>query len=250
MLNALFKGPSAYVPRTGWAAWSVVPAALGIILLAVLAMLAVALALRSIAGVTLSSSETGVGVPLLFAVWQAFVIVLTLAAAKYHSADLSEVLALRPPAQGWRVLPLALVPLFLVSGAWAGVLMLLKPDAMLHDLRPFQQLLHGEAFWLVLFVIGVGAPLSEELLFRGFLFPGLAQSKLGLVGAGVLTSFLWMLLHFGYSIYGLAEVMAIGLYFAWLLVRTGSLWVTMFCHAVYNSAMALGLHFMTLPPGG
>jgi membrane protease YdiL (CAAX protease family) len=87
-------------------------------------------------------------------------------------------------------------------------------------------------------------------LFRGFLFPGLAQSKLGLVGAGILTSFLWMLLHFGYSIYGLAEVMAIGLYFAWLLVRTGSLWVTMFCHAVYNSAMALGLHFMTLPPGG
>ena len=42
---------------------------------------------------------------------------------------------------------------------------------------------------------------------------------------------------------------AIGLYFSWLLVRTGSLWVTMFCHGVYNTAMALGLYFMTLPPG-
>ena len=75
----------------------------------------------------------------------------------------------------------------------------------MHDLRPFKDMLHSDAFWLMLTVIGIGAPLSEELLFRGFLFSGLAKSKLGLLGAGVLTSLLWTLLHLGYSIFGLTS---------------------------------------------
>jgi membrane protease YdiL (CAAX protease family) len=131
---------------------------------------------------------------------------------------------------------------------WTSLLTLLNPEAVLHDLRPFQELLHGNTFWLMLLVIGVGAPLSEEMLFRGFMFSGLAKAKLGVGGAAVLTSVLWTLMHFGYSIFGLIEVLSIGFYFSWLLVRTGSLWVTMFCHGVYNTVMALGLYFVTLPP--
>jgi membrane protease YdiL (CAAX protease family) len=56
------------------------------------------------------------------------------------------------------------------------------------------------------------------------------------------------MLHAGYSLVGLLEVLSIGFYFAWLLVRTGSLWTTIFCHAVYNTVMAVGLYFVTLPP--
>jgi membrane protease YdiL (CAAX protease family) len=96
-------------------------------------------------------------------------------------------------------------------------------------------------------VIGVGAPLSEELLFRGFLFSGLAKSRLGLIGTGLLTAVLWAALHFGYSIFGLLEVLFIGLYFSWLLVRTGSVWVTIFCHAVYNTIIGVALYFIELP---
>ncbi len=249
MLDALLKGPPAYVARTGWPAWAVIPAAFGIIGLALLATMAVAFGIRGVTGTAVSFSETGIGVPLLFGIWQVCVILLTLAAARLYASDRAQVLALRPPAQGWRVLPLALVPLFLVTTAWTGTIMLVKPDAVLHDLRPFQQFLHGDAFWLMLLIIGIGAPLSEEILFRGFLFPGLAKSRLGLLGAGILTSLLWTMLHVGYSIFGLLEVLAIGFYFAWLLVRTGSLWVTIFCHGVYNSVMAIGLYFVTLPIG-
>ncbi len=110
---------------------------------------------------------------------------------------------------------------------------------MCGDLRLFRDLLQARA-GLALLAIGIGAPLSEELLFRGFLFSGLAKSRLGLVGAAVLTALLWTSLHHGYSIFGLIEVLAIGLYFSWLLVRTGSLWVTMFCHAVYNTVIGIG----------
>ncbi|MDP1907023.1 MAG: CPBP family intramembrane metalloprotease, partial [Hyphomicrobium sp.] len=114
--------------------------------------------------------------------------------------------------------------------------------------RVFSDLLQGEMAIFALIAIGIGAPLSEELLFRGFLFSGLAKSRLGLVGTSILTAVLWTALHAGYSIFGLIEVLAIGLYFSWLLVRTGSLWVPMFCHAVYNTVIGLALYFVTLPP--
>jgi uncharacterized protein len=60
---------------------------------------------------------------------------------------------------------------------------------------------------------------------------------------------LWTLLHVGYTVIGLVEVFTIGLLLSWLLWRTGSLWVTIFCHAVYNSLIILVLRFAPLPAG-
>ena len=51
---------------------------------------------------------------------------------------------------------------------------------MYADLRPFVQLFATSDWLLALLVIGVGAPLSEELLFRGFLLSALAQLAAGL----------------------------------------------------------------------
>ena len=59
---------------------------------------------------------------------------------------------------------------------------------MIGDLRLFGDLLQGNTAIFALIAIGIGAPLSEELLFRGFLFSGLAKSRLGLVGTGILTA--------------------------------------------------------------
>jgi membrane protease YdiL (CAAX protease family) len=247
MLEALLKGPVAYVPRTGWPAWAVIPAAFGILTLAALIGVLVAWGYSSLAGLgfpqAADAATLAPAVAAQLTTWtagfQVGVIVLTLLAAGVFSSNRGEALALRPPAQGWRALPLALVPLFIVTTVWTSLLVLFNPEAAVHDLRPFQELLHGDTFWLMLLVIGVGAPLSEELLFRGFMFAGLAKSKLGFIGAAVLTSVLWTLLHLGYSVFGLIEVLSIGLYFSWLLVRTGSLWVTIFCHAVNNTVGAL-----------
>jgi membrane protease YdiL (CAAX protease family) len=46
---------------------------------------------------------------------------------------------------------------------------------------------------------------------------------------------------------GLAEVFLIGLYFSWLLWKTGSLLPALFCHALYNSGLMLVLRFAELP---
>jgi membrane protease YdiL (CAAX protease family) len=115
------------------------------------------------------------------------------------------------------------------------------------DLRPFVNLIRGPDGVLAAAVVGIGAPLSEELLFRGFLLSALARTSLGFWGAALIVTALWTALHIGYSIVGIVEVFMIGLFFSWLLWRTGSLRVAIFCHALYNSLIVLALRFVELP---
>jgi CAAX protease family protein len=232
MLEALTKGPPAYAPNSGWPAWSVLPAAAGVIFLAIVA--------GGIAGWAFGlAAGTAVG--------QVVTVILTLAAGGLSPQKRKDVLALKPPAGGWGVIPLALLPLFGGTLVWTAAVLLLQPTAVYQDLRPFQQLLQGDTGWIILPVICLGAPLSEELLFRGFMFSGLAKSRLRLVGTAILTTVLWTALHAGYSAFGILEVLGIGLYFCWLLVRTGSLWVTIGCHAIYNTVVALCLLLVKVP---
>jgi membrane protease YdiL (CAAX protease family) len=97
----------------------------------------------------------------------------------------------------------------------------------------------------VLLVV-IGAPLSEELLFRGYLFSALAQSRLGLIGGGLLSNVGWTVLHVGYSSPGLLSVYCTGLVLTWLLWRTGSIWVPITAHAV-NNAQASAFVYIFAP---
>ncbi len=244
-------GP-AYVPRTGWPAWAVLPAAVVIFAIAAVIGLVASIGVAAFLAPGSAAPTVTQPPPLVVVAWlaglQVGLIALTILAAGFFGSDRAETLALRAPRGGWRVLGLGLIPMFALTGVWTALLMWWRPEIVIGDLRVFKELLQGDAALMALLVIGIGAPLSEELLFRGFLFSGLAKSRLGLTGTGVLTAVLWTALHFGYSVFGLIEVFAIGLYFSWLLVRTGSVWVTIFCHAVYNTVIGLLLYFITLPP--
>ena len=66
-------------------------------------------------------------------------------------------------------------------------------------------------------------------------------------GAALITTSLWTALHAGYSLAGIVEVFLIGLFFSWLLWRTGSLRVAIFCHALYNSLIVVVLRYVPLP---
>ncbi len=257
-LARLFKGPAAYAPHSGWPSWAVLPAGAGILALAALIGAVASLAYGMASGGYVIEPSGG-GTPsqqvmmqlaVFVAGMQLGAIVLTLLVGGPSPIKRADVLSLKRPAQGWAVLPLALLPLFAVSAAWTALLLLWQPGVVYQDLRPFQELIKGNAVWIILPVICLGAPLSEELLFRGFLFSGLAKSRLGLAGTAVLTTVLWTSLHAGYSAFGLIEVLGIGLYLSWLLVRTGSIWVTIFCHAVYNTVVAASLLLIGLPQAG
>jgi membrane protease YdiL (CAAX protease family) len=85
--------------------------------------------------------------------------------------------------------------------------------------------------WLSIVVV---APITEELLFRGFLHRGWAPSWLGVAGTIFLTSALWAALHQQYNWLGILCIFLMGLMFGWARQRSGSTTLTIVLHALNN----------------
>ncbi len=93
------------------------------------------------------------------------------------------------------------------------------------------------------------APLGEELLIRGFLYRGLADSRLGPGIAIGLTALAWALMHVQYDLYGIATVYLMGLYLGVVRHLTGSLPMTILLHVLAN-AVATAEAAATVGRGG
>lgn len=172
---------------------------------------------------------------------------LVVLASRLFGGRLCEVLRLSLRDVDFRTLAHAVLLMAAVLIPFNAAVYLLWPSNMWDDLQVFAGLIRSSNWWLAALAIGAGAPLMEELLFRGFLQSALAQSRIGFWPAALLTTLAWALLHWGYSAVGLAEVFLIGVYFSWLLWKTGSLLPALFCHALYNSLLVLVLRFVPLP---
>lgn len=78
------------------------------------------------------------------------------------------------------------------------------------------------------------APIFEETFFRGFLFEGFRQSRLGPIGAIGLTSLAWAALHIQYGIFEIVVIFLMGVLFGIIRIKTGSLWSVIIMHAFVN----------------
>ena len=180
-------------------------------------------------------------------VFQAALVAGTLAVAGSRSGKIADVLALRPPIGGWLGAAIAVGGFVAFSMALGAAVDAMWPTRALEDMRPFIEIEHSQAWWLALLLMVIGAPASEELLFRGFLLSALANSRLGFVGAAIISSLAWAALHAGYSIQGLGIIFVMGLGLSYILWRTGSLRVTMLCHGLYNGLAFLIALTQVLP---
>lgn len=98
-------------------------------------------------------------------------------------------------------------------------------------------------FALVFPSIAIGAPLAEELIFRGQLFSALSRTRLGVAGATLATALMWSLLHVTEPWLSIGLIFVMGLIFGWMMWRFGSLWLTIACHGVWNGFYALLIFF-------
>jgi membrane protease YdiL (CAAX protease family) len=171
---------------------------------------------------------------------QATVIPLVIAAAGFFGGRRSEVLSLTGPVRP-RTIVAAILLMFIVQAVYNAMVLPFSHETVMEDVKPFMEPLNSDAVWLFALAIVIGAPLSEELLFRGFLQSALAQTRLGFFGAALVTTMGWTLLHAGYSGLGLVEVFVAGLFFSLLLWRTGNLWVPIIAHAFYNGVVMVAL---------
>lgn len=87
---------------------------------------------------------------------------------------------------------------------------------------------------LVLAIVFVG-PLFEESLFRGFLFTGWSESKLGATGTIVLTALLFTVLHLQYDVYDLGQIFVLGVLLGIARYRSGSFVVPLVMHMFWNA---------------
>lgn len=133
---------------------------------------------------------------------------------------------------GGKALGLAAVALVAWLGFEAAVNLLLQqpvPESMV------ELMAHPAVLPLVWVVVVLVAPVCEEAVFRGFMWRGLIDSRLGLHGTVLVTCLPWTLLHLGQ--YGLINMILLflgGCLFGYARHLSGSLWVPMLMHFVMN----------------
>jgi membrane protease YdiL (CAAX protease family) len=154
-------------------------------------------------------------------------------AARARGWRVRDYLALQMPRRGEVVFGVACLIALLV--AFDGLTWLigreLVPSFMSESYRSAR--LQGTLPLLLLAVVVV-APLCEEIAFRGFLFRGFAASPLGVLGALVITSAAWALMHVQYDVFVVGLIFGIGLLLGWLRWASGSTALTIMLHMLSN----------------
>lgn len=250
--QGLLRGDSLYRPYTGWPPLRACLMAVFILSVSFVVGMSAVFAVSAINDPSLAGLLGGDGpsVPLmLFAqlMMQAVTVVMVLWAAKMFAGDRLVALSLVPVPGGGATIVKAFVALAVISGLFTVYAWHFAYDDIITDISELWPLMKGEYWWLMFLVAVVGAPLSEEILFRGFLQSALAKSQLGFLGAALLTNTAWAALHAGYTVTGLIDVFIAGAVFTWLLWRTGSLWVPIICHGLYNGTIFTVLSVLEMP---
>jgi membrane protease YdiL (CAAX protease family) len=175
--------------------------------------------------------------------FQAAAIVVTVSFGRRLAPYFGALLPLRSGALRPRGVLGGLAGFVVLLAVVSGIIHAVDSTALAQDTEPFAGLMQSRSWWLMLIAAAIGAPLSEELLFRGLLFGGLEVTRLGSAGAALLSSLAWASLHLQYSLPAICAIILMGLYFCWLRQRTGSLVPGMICHGLYNGMIVLALAF-------
>ncbi len=159
---------------------------------------------------------------------------------RHHSRS-----AVRQPGTWIAVAGVALLTFLSSSVAtWLGERLGVPPNPS--NLAPIKELTSTTPVFTMAFAVLL-APLYEELLFRRVLFGGLWQAGYPVLGM-LLSGLVFALAHeapglngntAGATVLLLAVYTGMGVAFAWLYRRTGTLWAPIAAHSL-NNALALG----------
>lgn len=94
---------------------------------------------------------------------------------------------------------------------------------------------------LLWIAVGISAPIFEEILFRGFFFEGLRNSVFGTLGAILLTSATWAIIHMQYGWFEIISIFLIGILLAIAKLKTKSLYIPIAMHMLMNLTASLGM---------
>jgi membrane protease YdiL (CAAX protease family) len=187
--------------------------------------------------------SNGSALTFAFFVSTPFVLAFVALAVRLARMDLTDYLALKWPQ--WRDIGVgvaALAAVLLLAGVAEQISGQEDPSFLFDTFDTAQ----SAGFLPLMFIAFVVlAPLQEEILFRGFLYRGLAPA-LGPAPTIGLLSALWAVLHVQYAWFFIAEIFLLGLTFGWLRQRSGSTLLTVILH-ITNNALAMIVAGLTPP---
>lgn len=129
---------------------------------------------------------------------------------------------------GYYLILLGLLIAFALIAASVGVEMPSTPD---NEKGGTGMLRVMGSFWLTFALTVVVAPIVEELIFRGVLFPAIKR-RYGLIFGVVVSSLIFTLVHV--NPIQMISVLPLGIYLAVMYQRTGSIYPGMILHATWN----------------
>lgn len=185
--------------------------------------------------------SNGSALTFAFLISTPFLLGFVVLAVRLAHADIADYLALKWPR--WRDIGIgvaAVAAVLLLAGAAAQALGQDDPS-FLSDTFDTAQSAGMLPLMFVAFVLL--APLQEEILFRGFLYRGLAPA-LGPATTIVLLSATWAVLHVQYDWFFIVEIFALGFTFGWLRQFSGSTLLTIILHTANNGLAMLAAGLM------
>lgn len=102
------------------------------------------------------------------------------------------------------------------------------------ELEQYQTASDAGILPLLLLATVIVVPLGEEMVYRGFVLRGLEGSRIGVIGAVLISALLWTALHFDRGLRALGFIAVLGLLFGWLRVRSQSTLLTWLLHGITN----------------
>lgn len=188
------------------------------------------------------------------AVSQLLILAVPLLVTWYMKTDGKRLFSMKMPA-----VKTLLPSLVLYAGTWclvmgvSALLVTLLPDSAQKVADAFSAI-EEQPLWAILLVAAVMPGIGEEILFRGFLLGGLREKlarkmdaeksrgrKQGIWVAIWLSAFVFGLFHM--SLVKLLPTALLGACFAYIVVRTGSIYVTMFLHFLNNTISMLTIKY-------
>jgi hypothetical protein len=184
-------------------------------------------------------------VPTQFVIYAAIIGFMALLVWVRHKNSLAEAVHWNLPARG-RVWAIALITgagLALISDVGQFALHRWIPDSL-----PITEFFKDRPSALLLGAFGILiAPLMEELLFRGFLYPALARWT-GATASLLITASAFTLLHgaqLGYSWAPLLLIFVVGFTLTVTRIRTNSVATCVIVHMTYNFVLLLQTYIAT-----
>lgn len=145
----------------------------------------------------------------------------------------------------WRAVLLAAIFGIAISAAFIGTIAVMDPELAEEDLGPIARLAEQDERirWIWAFIAVAIAPVTEELLFRGVLFSGLARSW-GVAAGAVIVSILFLLFHLAETMAYWPSTVAVGVLTIGTIasrMMTNRLGPPIAMHLAYNSILAAAL---------